>query len=402
MPRPGPQSFALGDTRARGDDKPEHDDHPGLRTRRQSNHGNLQPLVVLTGGQGVGKTSIAVELAHRVAGQRPEYSIFWVDATSATSIQESYKHIWKCIGEPQSPLSNTISALVYHMNWEIRGPWFMVLDGVHAHTLQQMVFKDWIPRGLFGTLLLTTRDASALSILGSAESVEMPPLPPLPRPPPSQPTMLPCTMWDKIARARTSTEYPYEVEFWPEGSLHEITRMDIILELYEYSANRAVNAVDNGLIQFILKHATKLFSACYISQIRFSSLKQTMYFFRNHSFSDGSLPFKQDDISQYADRLSWDKSQRASFLQWQWKFVAQRFSMDRPLVPVPLPTSTILPFVQASPLGQGTFGTVYKVVVHPSHFDRDDPIHQVREQCPPLPPPLLRFAPFSNSEVIRI
>lgn len=191
----------------------------------------------------------------------------------------------------------------------------------------------------------------------------------------------PLSLWDKIDDAKTSSEYPYKVEFWPEGSLGQITEHDIIMELYGYLANRARDAVDLGLVQFILTYATKLLAACYISQIRNQNLGQTMSFFRNRGLSDRNLPFEQAIISQCATYLPWTRPQMTSFLQYQWKFVAQQFPMDRCLVSRILP-EIILPFIQASPLGRGNFGDVFKVVVHPSHFDEDDPVHQVRHQSP--------------------
>lgn len=194
--RPRLESFSLGDARPQGDDKlAEKEVNSKLRSRRQSSHKNIQPRIVLTSGRGAGKTAVAIELAHRIAVERLEYSIFWVDATSATSIRESYQHIWKSVGEPQGPLNDSTHALVYHLNWEIRGRWLMILDGIHAHTLQHMVLKGWIPSSLWGTLLCTSWGTSRLNILGAAESVEVPPLPPppplpSPRPLPSSPRAL--------------------------------------------------------------------------------------------------------------------------------------------------------------------------------------------------------------------
>lgn len=189
-------------------------------------------------------------------------------------------------------------------------------------------------------------------------------------------------LWDNIYGAKVSSEYPYKTEFWPEGSLRKITENDITMELYGYTTNQVGNTFDDELVQFILRDATKLLAACFLSQVRNSYLKQTMSVFRKLGFSDRFLPLNEGVISQNAGRLQWNRPQTVTFLQYQWKFVAQKFSRSHCLVPYPLKTEIILPFTQVSPSGEGNFGAVYKVTVHPSHFDRDDPIHQVRHQYP--------------------
>lgn len=189
-------------------------------------------------------------------------------------------------------------------------------------------------------------------------------------------------LWDKIERAKVPSNYPQNAEFWPEGSLCRITEDDITTELYGCSADQVGDDFDDELVQFILTDATKILAACFLSHIRYSNLEQTMSFFWEYEFSDSCLPLNEDVISQHADRLPWEGPQMASFLQHQWQFVAQTFSRGRCLVPGPLPRDIIFPFIQASPVGQGNFGTVFKVTVHSSHFDWDDPIHQVRHQCP--------------------
>lgn len=197
-------------------------------------------------------------------------------------------------------------------------------------------------------------------------------------------------LWDELKEAKASSKYPFKADFWPEGSLQRIiTKNDIISELYQVNSvdnepvdNEPVDnePVDNELVEFILRDAMKLLATCLISQIRHFGLAQTMCIFRNHNFSDKNLPVEEQVFKRYqfADSLSWSPPQMLNFLQYQWRFVAHTFSRACYLIPRPLPEETILPFIDSTALAQGHFGTVHKVTVHPSHFDHDDPVHQVR------------------------
>ncbi|KAG8161671.1 hypothetical protein KVR01_008658 [Diaporthe batatas] len=182
-----------------------------------------------------------------------------------------------------------------------------------------------------------------------------------------------CALWEAIEQAKASSEYPRKADFWPEGSLSQvIERKHVSTELYPPAAP---SSVDNGLIQFVEKNGTKLLAICLMCRIRGSELKRAMREFKDRGLYDKSLPVSEGDLAPYARRLGWYKIDLDNFLQHQWKFVVPTFSRSRCLMPR-LSEGEILPFLQISPAGKGSFGTVYKVKVHPAHFDRGDPIHQ--------------------------
>lgn len=184
-------------------------------------------------------------------------------------------------------------------------------------------------------------------------------------------------LWDAIQEAKDSSVYPKGAEFWPEGSLRRIiTKNHISTELYPYTAERPLSYVENELIRFIQQNGTKLLAICLMCRIRGAELEQAMHEFRGYGLNDQSLPVSQGVLTQ---RLRWDNGPDVNnFLQHQWKFVAPKFSMGRCLPMLGLLEGTILPFIQLWTVAKGNFGTVYKVKVHSSHFDREDPIHQVR------------------------
>lgn len=184
-------------------------------------------------------------------------------------------------------------------------------------------------------------------------------------------------LWDAIKEARDSSVYPKGADFWPEGSLRRIiTKNHISTELYPPTAQRPFSYVDSELIRFVQENGTKLLAICLMCRIRRTELRQAMHDFRRYGLNDQSLPISQEVLTQCP--LWYDGPDVNNFLQHQWKFVAPKFSMGRCLPMPGLSEGTILPFIQLWTVAKGNFGTVYKVRVHSSHFDRDDPIQQVR------------------------
>ncbi|KAI0197477.1 hypothetical protein F4808DRAFT_295284 [Astrocystis sublimbata] len=130
-----------------------------------------QPRVILTGGSE--KTVVAAELAHQIHAERPECSIFWVDASNVHSISAAYSRIWKALGEPGGATAIERST-VYFLNWVICNEWLMILDGIDRQTLLSMQLEGWLPSGLGGRILLTATD-SCFGLLDQATEIQIPP-----------------------------------------------------------------------------------------------------------------------------------------------------------------------------------------------------------------------------------
>ena len=151
-----------------------------------------QPRVVLTGDSSVGKTAIAARLAHQINEERPGCSVFWIDASDIRSVSNAYCRIWMTTERPGN-IASVETSLVYYLNWVFGDEWLMILDGINGQTLHCMQLEGWLPSGLGGRLLLTTKDASCLSLLGQATEVRVPPeeeelpFPVIPALPPSRP-----------------------------------------------------------------------------------------------------------------------------------------------------------------------------------------------------------------------
>lgn len=111
--------------------------------------------MALVGIGGIGKTQLAIELAYRLVTSA-KMSVFWVNAESQSSINESFKTIssnlnsWKW--------DSTEDSLQVSHRWlseERNGRWILFLDGANDHR----IFQDelYLPKSHNGTIVITTR-----------------------------------------------------------------------------------------------------------------------------------------------------------------------------------------------------------------------------------------------------
>ncbi|KKA24369.1 hypothetical protein T310_1554, partial [Rasamsonia emersonii CBS 393.64] len=117
---------------------------------------------------GMGKTSIALELAYRVRDKYPTCSIFWVTSTSPESFERSYQKIGQRLALPGMEDKNTdVKKLVMdHLNDQNAGQWFMIFDNADnidawfkkSETGCSHRLADYVPSSSRGCALLTTRN----------------------------------------------------------------------------------------------------------------------------------------------------------------------------------------------------------------------------------------------------
>ncbi len=121
----------------------------------------------LSGLGGVGKTSIALELAFRLQEKSPNYSIFWVQASDAISFENSYRNIGRKLQIPGLEDEKAdVKQLVYNAMTEIRSPWLMIIDNADDSDVllladeksSQRALREYLPTSCNGAILFTTRD----------------------------------------------------------------------------------------------------------------------------------------------------------------------------------------------------------------------------------------------------
>ncbi|QKX64566.1 uncharacterized protein TRUGW13939_11741 [Talaromyces rugulosus] len=84
---------------------------------------------ILDGPDGIGKTQIALELAHRIRDKHPEFSIFWISCTTSDYIQRSYRQIARSIEIKRLHPGLGIEQVQIQFHQRAYGKWLFILDG---------------------------------------------------------------------------------------------------------------------------------------------------------------------------------------------------------------------------------------------------------------------------------
>ncbi|KAN0071289.1 hypothetical protein V8E54_010720 [Elaphomyces granulatus] len=116
--------------------------------------------MAITGLGGVGKTQIALELAYQVRDKNPEFSIFWIPATSKEKIEQAYIDIGQHLGLQDATLSDMKMRLLIIDN----------VDDINIWTTSDAsspALKTYIPQSRYGFVVFTTRNQQlATSLVG--------------------------------------------------------------------------------------------------------------------------------------------------------------------------------------------------------------------------------------------
>ena len=115
------------------------------------------PTCALYGLSGIGKTSVAVAWAN---DRSDDYQVvFWIDASSATSIESSFIAVdgWLASHLPTPPPEPNLFDRVQGGLARLRSSWLIVFD----NALDPRTVKHWLPRLGLGHAVVTTTDPTA-------------------------------------------------------------------------------------------------------------------------------------------------------------------------------------------------------------------------------------------------
>ncbi|RSL73905.1 hypothetical protein CEP54_000128 [Fusarium duplospermum] len=136
--------------------------------------------VALVGLGGVGKTQVALQFAHWVCANKPDYSVFWVSALSLNSFGQSYIEIATTLGLLDQDKSQDIKAVVRRfLSSKDAGPWVLIVDNADD---QDMVLGSLdgpggidqsLPESMDGRIMFTTRSREVATSVAGGEVIEL-------------------------------------------------------------------------------------------------------------------------------------------------------------------------------------------------------------------------------------
>ncbi|KAK6602111.1 kinesin light chain [Botrytis cinerea] len=132
-------------------------------------------IVVLRGLGGQGKTQIALEYCHR-ARKNNIRAIFWIDATSESTVNKDFKSVLERIRNPaDSTQDDQVVTSVLNRLRDWGEPWLIVFDNHDDPSSFHLL--DFMPSGQYGRILITSRHADTAFLAEGDHDIELHGLP---------------------------------------------------------------------------------------------------------------------------------------------------------------------------------------------------------------------------------
>lgn len=133
--------------------------------------------MALYGLGGMGKTQVALEMAHRVKEAMEDYSVIWMPAQTMAAFEQAAAELVQTLGINPGFGENPSETLRAHLSSDASGPWFLVVDGVDDMSLVDGTpddprrLLDCLPQSPRGRMLITTRTSAVANSVADPQNV---------------------------------------------------------------------------------------------------------------------------------------------------------------------------------------------------------------------------------------
>lgn len=193
-------------------------------------------------------------------------------------------------------------------------------------------------------------------------------------------SVLPKSLSDRICEKFAKSKYGSEKEecYLPDGYLDDLITPATISEQLSNSLRSLKPPEPEQLVEFINKHAKKVFAITVLARLPDSELCLAMRRFRYYKVTNDTLPILDVAAHSAMKNPPWREWLQHLFYENQWRFLAPVFVEDE--LVYTLERDHILPFEsKGSGPKEGTFGTVFEVEIHKDH--QKSPAFMVRNCC---------------------
>ena len=159
-----------------------------LEDRLFQPRGRARSRVAFFGLGGVGKSRIALEVAHGTKSQRPTYSILWVEATNRLTFEKDILEIGKKLKIPgiEDEEADVKNLVKQYLSQKSAGDWLMILDNADDEGIWGVPAKrsgngngngnalaEFLPECATGSILITTRSRLVALYMAGKEVFEL-------------------------------------------------------------------------------------------------------------------------------------------------------------------------------------------------------------------------------------
>ncbi|KAE8413586.1 hypothetical protein BDV36DRAFT_27700 [Aspergillus pseudocaelatus] len=136
--------------------------------------------VAITGLGGVGKTQVALEIAHRIRDRDKDCSIFWIPCTSHAMIEQTFLNIAQTLELRDVKPGEVKEQIKKYLTSKRAGNWLLIFDNADDYEMwltssdTAPALEDLLPESEQGRILFTTRNRKLAMKLAPFNTVPIP------------------------------------------------------------------------------------------------------------------------------------------------------------------------------------------------------------------------------------